>query len=163
MRRSVFILMGLLAVAVAVFGGSFYLSRQICVVRMSNPADDLGWLRTEFGLSETQMVRIRQLHDGYLPKCAEMCARIAVAKQELKQALAGTNFNPVAEAKLRELGELRASCQARMLEHFSQVSQAMPAKQGQRYLAEMQRLTLGFHEQIEQSMSPHSVHEHHTQ
>jgi hypothetical protein len=40
-----------------------------------------------------------------------------------------------------------------MLQHFINVSQAMPPEQGRRYLAEMQKLTLGFHEEIEQSMS----------
>ncbi len=44
-----------------------------------------------------------------------------------------------------------------MLAHFYEVSQAMPPEQGRRYLAEMQRLTLGFHEQIENTMSPRHV------
>jgi hypothetical protein len=50
-----------------------------------------------------------------------------------------------------------------MLGHFYEVSQAMPPEQGRRYLAEMQRLTLGFHEQIENTMSPDSSspHGHH--
>jgi hypothetical protein len=50
-----------------------------------------------------------------------------------------------------------------MLRHFYEVSQAMPTDQGRRYLAEMQRLTLGFHEQFEQAMSagPSAPHEHH--
>jgi hypothetical protein len=37
----------------------------------------------------------------------------------------------------------------------------MPPAQGARYLAEMKRLTLDEHEQVEQSMSGDSVHEHH--
>jgi hypothetical protein len=50
-----------------------------------------------------------------------------------------------------------------MLAHFFEVSRAMPAEQGRRYLAEMQRLTLGFHEQIENTMSggTSSPHVHH--
>jgi hypothetical protein len=59
-----------------------------------------------------------------------------------------------------ELCELRARCQLEMLRHFVEVSQAMPPDQGKRYLAEMQRITLGFHEQIEQSMSHSGEHEH---
>src|ERR1039458_7466301 len=46
--------------------------------------------------------------------------------------------------KLAEVAALRAKCQANMLEHFYEVSQAMPPEQGRRYLAEMQCLTLGF-------------------
>jgi len=64
---------------------------------------------------------------------------------------------------LIELGELRAQCQAQMLERFMEVSRAMPPEQGRRYLAEMKRLTLGFHDEIEQSMSESAGHEHHHQ
>ena len=162
MRRSFVILFGALALGAAVFAGSFFVSRQICVQQMANPADDLNWLSSEFQLSADTMARVRQLHEGYLPKCAEMCARIAAKKSELESVLAGsTNISSEAKQKLIELGELRAQCQAQMLQHFVEVSQAMPPEQGRRYLAEMQRLTLGFHEQIEQSMSEHAGHEHH--
>jgi len=162
MPRSLVILLGLLAAAVAVFAGSYFLTQQICVKQMTNPADDLDWLRQEFHLNAADMARIRQLHNGYLPKCGEMCARIAAKKQELDEALAGaTNVTAAVEQKLTELGELRAQCQAQMLRHFIEVSRVMPPEQGRRYLAEMQRLTLGAHEQIEQSMSPAAGHEHH--
>ncbi len=162
MRRSLFILMGALAVGVAVFGGSFWIARQCCVKQMAAPDDDLGWLQNEFHLNDAELTRVRQLHEGYLPKCAEMCARIAAKKNELESALSGsTNVTPAVEQTLKEIGELRAQCQAQMLQHFAEVSQAMPTEQGRRYLAEMQRLTLGTHEQIEQSMSDHAGHEHH--
>lgn len=162
MRRPLVILIGVLAVGAAVFAGAFYCSRQICARQMVNPADDLGWLGDEFQLNAGALAQIRQLHEGYLPKCAEMCARIAAKKQELATALAGsTNVNPAIEQTLRELGELRAHCQAQMLQHFVEVSQAMPPEQGRRYLAKMQRLTLGSHERIEQSMSAPAGHEHH--
>lgn len=162
MRRSFVILMGGLAVAAAVFAGSFFVARQICVHEKSNPADDLTWLCSEFALNSNSIAQVRQLHEGYLPKCAEMCARIAAKKTELESALTGsTNVNPAIEQTLKELGELRAQCQAQMLQHFVEVSQVMPPEQGRRYLAEMQRLTLGAHEQIEQSMSDHAGHEHH--
>jgi hypothetical protein len=97
-----------------------------------------------------------------MPQCAEMCVRIAAKKQELAKALANdTNVTANAQKKLTELGELRAQCQVQMLQHFTEVSQTMPPEQGRRYLAEMQRLTLGLHEQTEQSMSESAGHEHH--
>ncbi len=70
--------------------------------------------------------------------------------------------DPTAEAQkqLTELGELRAQCQAQMLRHFIAVSQAMPPEEGRRYLAEMEKITLGSHGEIEQSMSDHAGHEH---
>ena len=161
MRRSLVILIGALAVGAAVFAGSFLIVRQCCVRQMAAPADDLAWLRREFQLNDADMTRVRQLHEGYLPKCADMCARIAAKKQELESTIAGsTNVKSTVEKKLTELGALRAQCQAQMLQHFAEVSQAMPPEQGRRYLAEMQRLTLGFHEQIEQTMSDHAGHEH---
>jgi len=161
MRRSLVILIGALAVGAAVFAGAFLIARQCCVQQLASSTDDLDWLRREFQLNDADMVRVRQLHEGYLPKCAEMCSRIAAKKQELESTLAGsTNVNPAVEKKLIELGELRAQCQTQMLQHFVDVSQAMPPEQGRRYLAEMQRLTLGFHEQIEQTMSDHAGHEH---
>jgi hypothetical protein len=160
-RRPLFILIGVVAVSAAIFGGSFFLTRQICVRQMCNPADDLDWLRQEYRLGDAEMARIRELHKGYLPKCGEMCARIAAKKRELETALAGaTNINPATEQMLIELSELRARCQSQMLQHFIEVGRAMPPEQGRRYLAEMQRLTLGFHEQIEQSMSDRAGHEH---
>ena len=162
MRRSLFILLGFLAAGVAVFAGSFFLTRQVCVMQMSSPADDLSWLRQEFHLSDADLVRVRQLHEGYLPKCAEMCRQIAAKKREVDAVLTvTTNTNPLLEQKLLELGELRARCQAQMLQHFIEVSRAMPPEQGRRYLIEMRRFTLGSHEQIEESMGNHAGHEHH--
>jgi len=160
MKRSlVIVFLGLVAVTV-VFAASYLIAQRFCA-RHVVVADDLDWLRQEFRLGDAEMARVRALHEGYLPKCATMCERIAAKKRELEQTLAGeTNFTAVAEQKLAELAALRAQCQAQMLRHFVEVSQAMPPEQGQRYLAEMQRLTLGFHEQIEQSMSDAAGHAH---
>lgn len=161
MKRSVLILMLALAASAALFVGSYLIARQLCAKHLVNPADDLAWLRQEFRLSDAELGKVRALHEGYLPKCAEMCARIAAKKKELEQVLAGqTNVSTTVEQKLSELGVLRAQCQTEMLRHFVEVSQAMPPEQGRRYLAEMQRVTLGTHEKIEQSMSEPAAHRH---
>ena len=160
MNRSLVILLGALVLGVALFAGAFFTSQHAC--RMTRSTDDLSWLRDEFHLGDAEMARIQKLHEGYLPKCAEMCAKIAAKKSELETALNGsTNVNPVAQQKLAELAALRAQCQAQMLQHFIEVSRTMPPEPGRRYLAEMQRLTLGFHEQTESSMSGTAGHEHH--
>jgi len=164
MRRSLLILLAIVLASAAIVGLSSVVARRICARQLIPPGDDLAWLRKEFRLSDAEMERIRPLHEGYLPKCREMCDRIAAKKQELRAALeAGPGLTPDAEQKLAEIGALRAQCQARMLRHFREVSQAMPAEQGRRYLAEMQRLTLGFHEQFEKAMSadPPAAHGHH--
>lgn len=161
MKRSPLILLLALAGGIVVFAASYLLAQRICARHASNSADNLDWLRHEFRLNDAEMARVRSLHDGYLSKCAEMCQQIAAKKTELESTLSGaTNVTTVAEQKLSELGALRAECQTQMLRHFVEVSQAMPPEQGKRYLAEMQRITLGFHEQIEQSMSRSADHEH---
>jgi len=160
MNRSLVIVFGALALGAAVFAGSYFAGQRMCATR-ANPADDLAWLREEFHLGDAEMARIRKLHEGYLPKCADMCVRIAAKKHELEEAMTGTtNVSAAAGQKLIELGLLRAECQTQMLQHFVEVSRAMPPEQGRRYLAEMQRATLGFHEQIEQSMSESPAHAH---
>lgn len=161
MKRPLLIVVLALAAGVVVLAASYQLAARLCVKQMAAHADDLDWLRQEFRLSEAELARVRVLHDGYLPQCAEMCKAIATKKRELEEALTGTtNITAAAETKLAELGALRARCQTQMLRHFAEVSQTMPPEQGRRYLAEMQRLTLGFHEQIEQSMSQSPTHEH---
>ena len=159
MNRSLAILLGALALGAAVFAGSYFVSQRACVTTMTRSADDLSWLRDEFHLSDAEMTRVRQLHEGYMPQCAKMCVLIAAKQTEVTTALAsGTNVTVEVKNKLTELGELRAQCQAQMIQHFITVSQAMPPEQGRRYLDEMKKLTLGSHEEIEHSMSDHTGH-----
>jgi len=161
MRRSAKLILIATAVALGCGALAYVGAMRLCARHMAK-GDDLAWLRHEFHLSDSEMDRIRQLHEGYLPKCRQMCGRIAAKQNEVESALASGISTNSAEQKLIELGTLRAECQAQMLRHFEEVSRAMPADQGKRYLAEMQRLTLGFHEQIENSMgaSPRSGHVH---
>ena len=158
MKRSPAILLLVLAAAVAVFAASYVLAQRVNAKRLAQAADNLDWLRQEFRLSDTEMTRVRELHAGYMPRCAEMCQQIAAKKIEVETAMSavtnGVDLRDPVGRKLSELALLRAQCQLQMLQHFVATSQAMPPEQGRRYLAEMQRLTLGFHEQIEQSMSP---------
>lgn len=162
MNRSLVILLGALALGAAIFAGAYFAAQRTTMMCCENPADDLVWLKTEFKLGDAEMARIRELHDGYLPQCGEICQKIAAAKRELAAIVgSSTNLTAEAQAKLGEIAALRAQCQSNMLQHFVAVSQAMPPAQGERYLAEMKRLTLGEHEQVEQSMSGEPAHEHH--
>ena len=160
MNRSLLILLAALALDTALFAGAFFAAHRTSERCCSRPADDLNWLQLEFHLSDAELAHIRELHEGYLPQCAERCARIAEKKRELDALLgSGTNVAAVS-AKQAEIAALRAECQSNMLAHFVAVSRAMPPAQGERYLAEMKKLTLGTHEKIEQSMSGDCVHEH---
>lgn len=164
MRRSLLILVAMLLAATALFFAGQRITAHWRMRHMAQTADDLAWLRMEYKLNDAEMNRIRGLHDGYRVVCSNYCARIDAQKQELQTALdAGTNTQKTVDARLAEIGQLRAQCQAAMLLHFREVSQVMPPEQGHRYMAEMERLTLGIHDQMENSMShdPSSPHQHH--
>lgn len=164
MRRSLLIVIAIALASVSIFLFAYHASRHICKRYIAQNIDDLTWLQLEFRLSATELARIRQLHEGYLPKCRYYCAQIAAKQRELETlTVAGTNAIAAVEQKLAEIAALRAQCQAEMLRHFTEVSRAMPPEQGRRYLAEMQRLTLGQHEQTERSMSQGTTtsHGHH--
>ena len=157
MRRSLLILLAVLLAGAAIAGTSYLLARRICLRQLAPAGNDLAWLRDEFHLGDAELQRVRQLHEGYLPKCREMCARIAAKKKELQAALEqGQGLTSEAEKKLQDVAALRVQCQTQMLRHFQEVSQAMPPEEGRRYLTEMQRLTLGFHERFEHAMSGES-------
>jgi hypothetical protein len=161
MRRSWLILLVFAMAGVAVFFAGRGVGQHVCARSLARPTDDLDWLRLEFQLNDAELERVRQLHEGYLPKCHEYCAQIAARKRELQALLAADAADLAAiEQKLVEIGAWRAKCQAAMLQHFRHVSQAMPPEQGRRYLAQMQHLTLGAHEQIERSMSGDAPHPH---
>jgi len=111
------------------------------------PADgahpELSWLKKEYHLTDAQFAQIAQLHDVYLPKCAEMCRRIDKQNAKVQQLLAATNA-VTAEIKesLAEAARLRAECETAMLQHFFETSRQMPPGQGKRYLAWVQNETL---------------------
>lgn len=164
MRRPFLILAAMLLAGATVFLAGQRLAARWCAEHMAHTTDDLDWLRIEFHLSDADLARVRKLHDGYLPVCGRFCERIETKRQELHAALdSGTSTSSGIERILIEIGTLRAQCQSAMLEHFREVSEVMPPEQGRRYLSEMQRLTLGFHEQIERSMrgDPANPHGHH--
>ena len=154
MRRSILTIVAVLLSGLGVFYAGHKAVELACTTHLGGPVDDLEWLQIEFKLNDAELGRVRALHEGYLPVCREWCQKIDARKQELQAALADTtNAAPLIEQKLQDIGILRAQCQAAMLRHFHEVSEVMPPEQGRRYLAEMQRLTLGFHEQLERSMA----------
>jgi len=147
MNRPTRTLLLAILIVLVVAGASYVGTVKLCARQVAE--DDLGWLKREFRLSDTEMQKIRRLHEGYLPKCQSMCGMIAEKQSEVESAL---EKGQVPDQKLVELATLRARCQAQMLQHFQEVSRAMPGAQGKRYLSEMQRLTLGFHQNFERSM-----------
>jgi hypothetical protein len=145
MNRSLVIVLGALALGAALFIGSFAAGQRLCRVCTAQPPGSLNWLQKEYHLNNDQMIRIQKLHEDYLTQCAAMCQTIDGKKQEVEAALNNsTNVNPVAAQKIEDLAACRAHCQSQMLQYFISVSQIMSPDQGHRYLAEMEKNTLGF-------------------
>ena len=110
---------------------------------LRSPQPELAWLQAEFHLSDAELAHITQLHEAYLPKCAVHCRRIAELNEQLATAVAGAKgVTPEITALLAERSRERTACQAEMLQHFFEVSQTMPPKEGERYLAWVQQTCL---------------------
>lgn len=155
MRKVSLVLAGALVLGVLVFVGAWQVAARLCESRFADGVDDLAWLQEEFGLNETELARVRELHEAYLPECEAYCREIAARQARLEDLLGqGKLADPEVEPTLLEIGEWRARCQANMLRHFRRVADAMPPEEGARYLEVMTRLTLGAHESFERQMTP---------
>ena len=142
MRRAVIILMAGLAAALSAY--FIFAATRLGPGRQAGGGEhsEIEWLRGEFHLSDQDFGRIAQLHEKYLPRCQEMCARIEAKQREVQQLILKTNsVTPEIEQKLSEAAGLRRECQTAMLRHFYEVSQAMPPEQARRYLEKMAELT----------------------
>src|SRR4051812_20394933 len=102
MSRAAKIVCAGIALAAVLGLGAYFCVMKLCARQMA--ADDLSWLKREFRLSDSEMQRVRQLHEGYLPECREMCGRIAAKQNEVESALAS---GETPDAKLAELAALR--------------------------------------------------------
>ena len=143
MRRGLIILLAGLLVAVAASCGYYMLRVHEPKAMLQGSSPELAWLKEEFALSDAEFERVSQLHEGYMPQCAEMCDRIASKNKELKELLGqAEGVTPEIEQTLEEANALRTECHKNMLRHFFEVSRAMPPAQGKRYLQWVQERTI---------------------
>jgi len=143
MKRSLIILLlGLLA-GVAAFSGFYYVCTASHREILNGAQPELAWLKREFRLADKEFARISQLHAAYLPQCQERCRIIETQDERLRQLLA-TNaaVTPEIESLLAERARTRADCETVMLQHFLEVSRAMPPEQGRRYLVWVKEQTV---------------------
>ena len=109
----------------------------------NSPHPEMAWLKNEYRLTDPQFSLVLLMHDGYRPKCVEMCRRIDDQNARVQQLLVATNsVTPEIKQALAQSAQLRAECEAAMLDHFYQVSRAMPPDQAKRYLSWVQEQTL---------------------
>lgn len=143
MKRAVVIVLAGLLVAAASYCALYYSGTKKHREMMASPAPELAWLKNEFQLSDAEFERIGKLHEGYMPRCAELCQRIAQKNSELQHIVSSPSVDAKAvEQKLKEAGDLRVECQKNMFNHFLEVSRQMPPEQGKRYLQWVQKQTL---------------------
>ena len=162
MKRSVLILIGVIALAAGAFVISHVAGDRICCAMGSGRTNELAWLQDEFHLGEAEMGRISRLHESYRPVCDRMCVQLATQRDELDRALAGsTNVTPEIQRLLEGLASLHAECQTTMLRHFHEVAATMPPEPAKRYLDEMKRVALGIDGLTPLSATKPPGHEHH--
>src|SRR5438045_6984647 len=107
MKRAALIFIVGLVAAVAGYCTLYYCGTKEHRQMLESSAPELAWLKKEFRIGDVEFERIAKLHDGYMPRCAKLCQRIAEKNSELQQLMAGTNVDAKAvELKLKEAGEL---------------------------------------------------------
>ena len=161
MKRGLLII--LIGLALGVAGGfAAYFTRtapQRAILCSDEP--EMAWLKNEFRLTDTQFAAVQKMHEHYMEHCAEFCRRIA-ATNELIRARISTagEVTPELQQLFAGAAELRAECQAHMLEHCFAVSREMSPEQGKRYLAWVQDQILVMPHEQPDSESPHAAHGH---
>ncbi len=143
MNKSWLIISGGLLAAGIGFAAIFLPMRAAHRSSEDGPHPELAWLKKEYKLTDAQFAQVVQLHENYHPKCAEMCRRIDEQNTKVQRLLDSTNaVTPEIKEALAESARLRTECESAMLQHFYEVSRAMPPDQGKRYLAWVQSETL---------------------
>ncbi len=151
MKRSAIILLLGLVAAVTAYCALYYGKTREQRQLLEAPAPELAWLKKEFQLGDAEFERVAKLHEGYMPRCEELCRQVAHKNSELKQLVSAANVDASAvEEKLKEAGDLRVQCQKNMFNHFLEVSRQMPPEQGRRYLQWVQQQTLTDEHEMEQ-------------
>ncbi len=136
MKRPGLILVTGIILAVAAYFGFYFAFTAKSRSLAGSQQPELEWLRTEFHVPDGEFSRISEMHESYREGCAQRCRLIDEKNEELKRLLASSrSITPEIEKALAETARLRAECQAKMLQHFFEVSRTMPPEQGRRYLA----------------------------
>jgi hypothetical protein len=143
MKRGLWIL---LAGLLAGLTGFFISHRPCCIGTIDSTAlrtdhsqqSELGWLRSEFKLSEEQFAQVTQLHEAYRPTCKALCERVVASHEKVKKLVdAGSQVTPELRGALQEQAALHVECQSAMLTHLYQTAACMAPEQAKRYLEAM--------------------------
>lgn len=142
MRKPILILLLGVVGCVAAFAGFYFAGTTASREWMRDEQPELAWLKREFNLAAPEYQRILELHQAYLPKCAERCRLIEQQNAELRRLLAeAPEVTSEIQAVVERRAQIRAECETEMLRHFFAVSRTMPPEQGRRYLAWVEEQT----------------------
>ena len=132
------IIVGVVALVLGV--GSYYFARQIrsapgeCTCS-SDPGSEVGWMKSEFGLSDEEFGKVEELHLAYVPLCDEYCCRIAEASERVRKlAAASDTMTPELAAALEEDERTRTACRQALLDHLYRTAGCMAPEKGGRFL-----------------------------
>lgn len=133
MRFRVITILLVVVLAAAAGAGVYFGMRARSVA--AGDADALGWLWTEFRLSDEQMGRIAAMHAAYEVVCERHCEEIAKASGEVRKLRTAGATEAELKAAEARAAEVDAVCRAATEAHVRAVAAIMGERQGGRYLA----------------------------
>jgi hypothetical protein len=136
MRNLFITTLALVAMGLAAWGASYWMSCEPELHWAASQGDAALWLKTEFHLSDAQLAEIRRLHEAYDLECEAHCAAIAEAHRGLV-ALKGKGTASAAELAAAKLLVTKREdiCRTAIRGHLIRVAALMPSGEGERYLA----------------------------
>lgn len=106
----------------------------------------LSWVKTEFGLTDSQFAKFKAANADYSPRCEAMCMRLAEARRSLA-TLAGDRATQQAEIETAyaKVSEVETQCVNMTLKHIYSVSELMNPEEGARYRKQMIAQLMNYH------------------
>jgi hypothetical protein len=97
--------------------------------------DTMKWLRTDFHLTDAQLIEIRRLHKSYTGTCEEHCRMIQEATRARNALKAAHGDRASLEEADLKIQQLKTVCEASLTLHVRKVAALMSPDDGRRYLA----------------------------
>ena len=91
MKRALTILVGGIFAACAAYCLFYFAGTAGHRKVLASNAPELLWLKREFNLSDTELARVTQLHEEYLPQCMERCRHIDELNRKIAQAVSSAS------------------------------------------------------------------------
>jgi len=165
------ILSALAVLTIAMLGYCFYFNwaTSKAGVLASAESEDVGlsWVKTEFGLSDSQFSQLKAANAEYAPRCEAMCAQLAQARRALATLVeAPTTQEADVEGAYANVSDVERQCVNMTLQHIYTVSALMKPEESARYRKQMIAQLMGhrtshhrLHADIVRTRPPHHASE----